>query len=58
MRKADVTKYFGSENKTSKFIGLSRQAVNRWPDPIHVKWALRLEKMTHGDLKFEKELYQ
>jgi len=58
MEKKSVIARFGSNNKTSKFMGISRQAVDRWDDIIPVMAALRLDKMTNGELKFDKELYQ
>ena len=58
MKKSDVVAYYGSNNKTSKNIGLTRQAVDFWGDIIPVTWALKLDKLTNGELKFEKELYQ
>ena len=58
MKKSDVVRYYGSQNKASKNIGISRQAVGKWPDIIPVQWALALDKMTDGQLKFDKRLYQ
>jgi len=58
MKKQDVVDYFGSQNKTSKFIGISRQAVGKWPEKIPVDWALYFDKVTNGELQFHKEAYQ
>lgn len=58
MQKKDVVDYFGSQNKTSKFIGISRQAVGKWPEQISVDWALYFDKVTNGELEFHKEAYQ
>ena len=58
MKKADVVAYYGSNNKTSKNIGLTRQAVDFWGEIIPITWAVKLDKLTDGELKFEKELYQ
>ena len=58
MKKQKVIEYFGSANKASKNIGLTRQAVCQWHEVIPVEWALRLDKMTDGALPFHKEEYQ
>jgi hypothetical protein len=58
MKKKDVIARYGSNNKTSKVIGLTRQAVDAWGEIIPVDWALKFDKMTNGELKFEKEMYQ
>ena len=58
MKRETVFNYYGSQRKTSKNIGLTRQAVNQWPDPIPLKWALQLDYLTNGALAFDKTLYQ
>ncbi len=58
MLKKDVVKYYGSDNKTGKALGISHQAVGAWRKVIPYKRALKIESLTNGELKFEKELYQ
>ncbi len=58
MEKKKVLDYYGNARKVSQLAGLTRQAVYQWPDPIPMKWALRLERMTNGELKFDKEMYR
>ena len=58
MKRETVFDYYGSQSKLRKNIGLTRQAVNQWPDPIPVMWALKLDYLTNGALVFDKTLYQ
>ncbi len=58
MKKADVIKYFGSQQKVADFIGKTRASVGMWSDPIPLKWAVYLDATTSGALEFDKTQYQ
>ncbi len=51
MQKKDVIAYFGSIAATARAIGLTHAAVSKWGETIPERRALRLEKMTGGQLK-------
>jgi hypothetical protein len=56
MHKQDVVKYFGTQEKTANFLGISRTCVTMWPPIIPVRRALHLDAVT--ELEFDKRLYQ
>ena len=58
MNKKDVVKYFGTQSRVGKQLGLTRQAIGLWPEKIPPYWALKLDKMTKEDLLFDKTDYQ
>ena len=58
MLKKDVVKYYGSDNKTGKALGISHQAVGAWHKVIPYRRALKIESLTDGELAFDKTMYQ
>ena len=57
MDKQKVIKYFGSMQKTADALGISLQAVHKWPDPIPQGRAYQLQILTRGKLKVRPEAY-
>lgn len=51
MKKQAAIDYFGSASKVSIVLNISRQAVSKWPEKIPEKQALKLEKLTRGELR-------
>jgi len=51
MKKDDVIKYFGSQAKTARALGISRQAVNRWSGTVPPIMAHLIRLITNGELK-------
>lgn len=57
MIKATVTSYFPSNVAIAKVLGISPQAVGQWGEIIPERVALKLERITNGDLKYDPSLY-
>lgn len=58
MRKADVLKYYdGNAAAAGRAVGVTRSAVQQWPDPIPEVWAHRYERVTDGGLAFDPSFY-
>ncbi|WP_278401533.1 Cro/CI family transcriptional regulator [Hafnia paralvei] len=57
MHKQDVTAHFGSGIKTAEALGVSKSTVSLWKDVIPWKYALLVEKVTEGRLKYDPALY-
>lgn len=57
MLKTDAVAHFGSEEKLAIAIGLTRQAVNAWPDIVPQGNAYKLQVITGGQLQVRTELY-
>lgn len=58
MRKQDVIEHYGSEARAARALGISRQAVNAWPDPIPENTAYRIQVLTKNALKVDPALYR
>ncbi|AKA37729.1 Cro/CI family transcriptional regulator [Yersinia ruckeri] len=58
MKKILVTDYFGGVAKTASALNISHPAVCRWGEIIPEKQALKVEKITKGDLKYDPVLYE
>lgn len=58
MRKADAIEFFGSGAKVAQYLGISRQAVSNWAEIIPEVYALRLERLTGGDLVYREKHYR
>ncbi|MGK0735967.1 Cro/CI family transcriptional regulator [Yokenella regensburgei] len=58
MVKESVLNYFGGTTATAKFLGIAKSTVSVWPAQIPWKYALLLERLTDGKLKYDPELYQ
>ncbi len=57
MLKKKVIEYFGNQLKTATALNLTRGSVSQWGDVIPEKQALRIEKLTDGNLKYDPTLY-
>jgi len=62
MRKDDVLAYFGgpkkSQTKTAAALGVTKSAVNQWPDPIPLKQAIKANARSNGDLRLDMSVYE
>lgn len=58
MHKNDVIAYFGNGTKTAKALGISKSTVSLWDVVIPWKYALLVEKVTKGGIKYDAALYQ
>ena len=51
MKKTDVLKHFDGVINTANALGISKQAVSKWPDEIPRLRAYQIERITKGQLK-------
>lgn len=58
MRKTDVKSHFGTWAAVARVIGITRSAVQQWPDVIPEAMAYRIERATDGILKVDPSVYQ
>lgn len=58
MFKNDVINYFGTLEKVAKALSISVSAVSQWREIIPEKNAYRLQEITKGELKINREQYQ
>lgn len=59
MFKADVLAHFDNSPVTvARALGITRSAVNQWPDLVPLKSALRLQSITKGALLVRMSLYE
>jgi hypothetical protein len=64
MRKADVIEHFGgTQQKTADALTalgfpITQRGVSAWPDPVPEKWAVTVERLTNGRLRFDLEQYK
>lgn len=57
MKKENVLEYLGGTTATAKFLGIAKSTVSTWPEVIPWKYALLLQHLTKGALKYEQESY-
>lgn len=62
MLKANVIEFFKSKGKNqtyiAKILGMGRASVTAWGEVIPEVHALKLERETNGDLKYDPSLYE
>lgn len=59
MERDKVMKYYGGDKAAvAEALGITWQAVHKWPDPIPMKSALRLQAITRGKLRVKLDLYR
>jgi DNA-binding transcriptional regulator YdaS (Cro superfamily) len=59
MLKADVLAHYEhSPLKVARALGVTRSAVNQWPELVPLKSALRLQSITDGALRVQMSLYE
>ncbi|WP_140921166.1 Cro/CI family transcriptional regulator [Limnobaculum xujianqingii] len=57
MLKQDVLDYFESTNGVARAIGKSKSTVSLWGNVIPWQYALLIEKLTNGALKYDVSFY-
>jgi hypothetical protein len=58
MKKKDVVKYYGTQEKVATALGLTRQAIVAWGPVVPQGQAYKLQAITGGKLKVLPELYK
>ncbi len=62
MLKSDVVSYFRTQGKTltqiAQMLNLSLGTVSGWANVIPERNALKLERLTNGELKYDASLYE
>lgn len=59
MLKKTVIEYFGNnQSAVARAVGINRNSVWGWPELIPEKQAMRLERITKGELKYDESLYR
>ncbi|AUK22397.1 hypothetical protein CS037_002472 [Escherichia coli] len=53
MKKSEVLGYFGGVVKTASALGTSKTTVSMWEEDVPWKWALLIQAVTGGALKYE-----
>lgn len=56
MKKQDAIKLAGSQSELAKLLGISRQAVSKWPDEIPALQFYRLKEMRPRWFRKPKEV--
>lgn len=51
MKKTQAVKVFGSQAAIARLCGLTRQAVQKWPDVVPFYWQHYLAAISDGKLK-------
>lgn len=57
MNKSIVVEFYRTQRAVAAVLGISDQAVSNWPEIIPEGAALKLEKLTNGELKYDASLY-
>ncbi|TKI02112.1 Cro/CI family transcriptional regulator [Martelella alba] len=57
MYKSDVIKFYETATAVAAAIGVSKPTVSLWKEIIPWKYALLIEKVSNGALKFQPEHY-
>ncbi len=59
MDKASVIKFYGNnQSEVARVLDITRASVSCWPDRVPEKQAMRLERLTNGELKYDPSLYE
>jgi transcriptional repressor of cell division inhibition gene dicB len=58
MLKKDVLSYYETSKATALALGISRQAVEKWPDLVPESSAWKLQVITKGKLRVQPNLYK
>ncbi|MGC6246533.1 Cro/CI family transcriptional regulator [Pasteurella multocida] len=58
MLKTDVINYFGKLENVAKALSISVSAISQWNEIIPEKNAYKLQEITKGKLKVNRDLYQ
>lgn len=54
MKKADLINYFGSMSNASTAMGLDKNTISSWPDPIPFEMQCAFAVLTGGELKADR----
>lgn len=57
MNKSNVIEYFGDIRRTADALGISYQAVYKWPDLVPRSSAYQIQVVTRGKLKVDPSVY-
>ncbi|CDG86545.1 Cro/Cl family transcriptional regulator [Xenorhabdus bovienii] len=58
MLKKSALDYFGGVTATAKVLGISKSTVSTWRTVVPWKYALLIEKLTDGKLKYTPSNYE
>jgi hypothetical protein len=58
MKKDNVIKHYKTAAKLAQVLGIAKQAVSNWGEVIPELQAFRLDRITHGDLKYDPSFYK
>ena len=56
MTKAEAIKHFGGSTKVAKALGITKQAVYKWPEELPEGRQFQIEILTQGKLKAERRV--
>jgi DNA-binding transcriptional regulator YdaS (Cro superfamily) len=54
MNKTEALKFFGNSSRLALALGVSKQAVSRWPESIPIGRQFQIEVLSGGELKAER----
>lgn len=54
MKKVDVIRFFGTQEKTAKALNIAQASVSKWSEDIPRRRELEVEQLTNGQLKAKK----
>lgn len=57
MNKSTVVDFYGSQRAVAKVLCVSDQAVSSWGELIPERAALKLDKLTNGELEYDAACY-
>jgi hypothetical protein len=58
MKKNNAIKHYKTAAKLARVLGIAKQAVFNWGEVIPQKQAFRLDRITHGALKYDPSFYE
>ena len=64
MNKADAVRWYGTEAELARAVGISRQAVNKWPAKVPKGSAMDIADLTGGEkrngvrLTYDRAIYR
>lgn len=56
MQKIQAIEHFGGVTKVSALLGISRQAIHKWPPEVPDLYQYRLHQLSDGQLPLAKRL--
>lgn len=57
MKRSKAIEYFGSQVNLAKGLGITKSSVSQWSDLVPEKQALKLDRITGGQLKYDPTYY-